>query len=246
MAFLRLRPDDGRVGDGLSRVVWTSHGRHAADRVFWAAVGAYMAVVVGIGLWSYRRASHEEGFLVAGRSLGPIIGGATLMANQVSAGATIGIVGFHYYSGFSYAWTLAAHLDRLGGLRLLRRAEDSRHRRLHAAGLLRCALRQPCRARDRGSLHPRRVLGHAVGAVSGRRSAVHARERPGLLEGRHARRRDHHGLHGAGRHVQQRVRRNAEGRAAARRIHPRRAVPAGSVSAACMGLASRSTRSIRG
>jgi Na+/proline symporter len=27
------------------------------------------------------------------------------MANQVSAGATIGIVGFHYYSGFSYAWS---------------------------------------------------------------------------------------------------------------------------------------------
>jgi Na+/proline symporter len=72
---------------------------------FWAAVAAYMAVVVGIGAWSYRRASHEDGFLVAGRSLGPIVGGATLMANQVSAGATIGIVGFHYYSGFSYAWS---------------------------------------------------------------------------------------------------------------------------------------------
>jgi Na+/proline symporter len=73
--------------------------------VFWIAVGAYMIVVVGIGLWSYGRTSKEEGFLVAGRSLGPILGGATLMANQVSAGATIGIVGFHYYSGFSYAWS---------------------------------------------------------------------------------------------------------------------------------------------
>jgi len=72
---------------------------------FWIAVGAYLIVVVGIGLWSYRRTSREEGFLVAGRSLGPIVGGATLMANQVSAGATIGIVGFHYYSGFSYAWS---------------------------------------------------------------------------------------------------------------------------------------------
>ena len=27
------------------------------------------------------------------------------MANQVGAGATIGMVGFHYYSGISYAWT---------------------------------------------------------------------------------------------------------------------------------------------
>ena len=72
---------------------------------FWIAVGAYMGVVLGIGLWSYRRTADEEGFLVAGRSLGPIVGGATLMANQVSAGATMGIVGFHYYSGFSYAWS---------------------------------------------------------------------------------------------------------------------------------------------
>jgi Na+/proline symporter len=73
--------------------------------VFWIAVVAYMVVVIGIGLWTYRRTAKEEGFLVAGRSLGPIVGGATLMANQVSAGATIGIVGFHYYSGFSYAWS---------------------------------------------------------------------------------------------------------------------------------------------
>ena len=72
---------------------------------FYTIVGAYLVLVCGIGLRNYRRASTEEGFLAAGRSLGPIIGGATLMANQVSAGATIGMVGFHYFSGISYAWT---------------------------------------------------------------------------------------------------------------------------------------------
>ncbi|MFN8573544.1 MAG: sodium:solute symporter family protein [Gemmatimonadaceae bacterium] len=72
---------------------------------FYVIVGAYLALVCGIGLYNYRRASTEEGFLAAGRSLGPIVGGATLMANQVSAGATIGMVGFHYFSGISYAWT---------------------------------------------------------------------------------------------------------------------------------------------
>jgi Na+/proline symporter len=72
---------------------------------FYIIVGAYLVLVCGIGLYNYRRASTEEGFLAAGRSLGPIIGGATLMANQVSAGATIGMVGFHYFSGISYAWT---------------------------------------------------------------------------------------------------------------------------------------------
>jgi SSS family transporter len=72
---------------------------------FYATVGAYLVLVCGIGLYNFRRASSEEGFLAAGRSLGPILGGATLMANQVSAGATIGMVGFHYFSGISYAWT---------------------------------------------------------------------------------------------------------------------------------------------
>lgn len=72
---------------------------------FYLTVGAYLVLVCGIGLYNYRRTATEEGFLAAGRSLGPIIGGATLMANQVSAGATIGMVGFHYFSGISYAWT---------------------------------------------------------------------------------------------------------------------------------------------
>ena len=72
---------------------------------FYVIVGAYLVLVCGIGLYNYRRASTEEGFLAAGRSLGPVLGGATLMANQVSAGATIGMVGFHYFSGISYAWT---------------------------------------------------------------------------------------------------------------------------------------------
>lgn len=72
---------------------------------FYAAVAAYLVTVCAIGLATYRRASSEEGFLVAGRSLGPVLGGATLMANQVSAGTTIGIVGFHYFSGMGYAWT---------------------------------------------------------------------------------------------------------------------------------------------
>jgi SSS family transporter len=72
---------------------------------FYVAVALYIATVCIIGLRSYHKTKSEEGFLVAGRSLGPIVGGATLMANQVSAGATIGMVGFHYYSGISYAWT---------------------------------------------------------------------------------------------------------------------------------------------
>jgi Na+/proline symporter len=72
--------------------------------LFFVAVGLYVVAVCAIGLTQYRKTRDEAGFFVAGRSLGPIVGGATLMANQVSAGTTIGIVGFHYFSGISYAW----------------------------------------------------------------------------------------------------------------------------------------------
>jgi Na+/proline symporter len=73
--------------------------------LFFTAVALYVAAVCAIGLAQFRKTRDEAGFFVAGRSLGPIVGGATLMANQVSAGTTIGIVGFHYFSGISYAWT---------------------------------------------------------------------------------------------------------------------------------------------
>ncbi|HXV85853.1 MAG TPA: sodium:solute symporter family protein, partial [Gemmatimonadales bacterium] len=73
--------------------------------LFFVAVAAYVVAVCAIGLTQYRKTRDEAGFFVAGRSLGPVVGGATLMANQVSAGTTIGIVGFHYFSGISYAWT---------------------------------------------------------------------------------------------------------------------------------------------
>ncbi|HUA83466.1 MAG TPA: sodium:solute symporter family protein [Bryobacteraceae bacterium] len=70
-----------------------------------SAIGIYVVFACAVGIWSSRKAKDESGFLVAGRSLGPILGGATLMANQVSAGTTVGIVGFHYFSGISFAWT---------------------------------------------------------------------------------------------------------------------------------------------
>jgi len=69
------------------------------------AIALYVVFACGVGIWSSRKARDEAGFLVAGRSLGPILGGATLMANQVSAGTTVGIVGFHYFSGISFAWS---------------------------------------------------------------------------------------------------------------------------------------------
>ena len=53
---------------------------------------------------AYRRTATEDDFLVAGRSIGPIVGGATLAATQLSSGTVVGTVGYHYLTGVSFAW----------------------------------------------------------------------------------------------------------------------------------------------
>ena len=143
---------------------------------FYALVGAYLVLVCGIGLWNYRRASTEEGFLAAGRSLGPVLGGATLMANQVSAGATIGIVGFHYFSGFSYAWSwplvwigwvvaalfIAPRIRRIAGLTLpdyLEARFESKAARALAAS---CKTRSSCSPPSSGALRRPKITTAAI------------------------------------------------------------------------------------
>lgn len=41
---------------------------------FYVVIGLYFAVVVGIGIWSGRKNRNAEDFLVAGRSIGPVVG----------------------------------------------------------------------------------------------------------------------------------------------------------------------------
>ncbi len=66
----------------------------------------YFAVIAGISVWSYFRTETEEDFIVAGRSIGPLVGGAVLAATQISAGTFVGTVGRHYLTGVSwwYIW----------------------------------------------------------------------------------------------------------------------------------------------
>jgi SSS family transporter len=65
---------------------------------------AYFAVVAGISVWGYRRATSEVEFLVAGRTIGPWVGGAVLAATQISAGTFVGTLGRHYLTGVSWTW----------------------------------------------------------------------------------------------------------------------------------------------
>ncbi len=64
----------------------------------------YFAAVVALAWVGYRRTRTSADFIVAGRSLGALVGGATLAATQISAGTFVGTVGLHYMAGVSFAW----------------------------------------------------------------------------------------------------------------------------------------------
>lgn len=74
------------------------------DPVFAGVVIAYFAVVLAIGYYGYKTTNTEEDFLVAGRNVGPLVGGATLSATQMSAGTLVGTFGLHYLLGFGFVW----------------------------------------------------------------------------------------------------------------------------------------------
>lgn len=64
----------------------------------------YLGAVAVIGWRSYRLTRTEADFLIAGRSIGPWVGGAVLAATQISAGTFVGTLGRHYTTGVSWVW----------------------------------------------------------------------------------------------------------------------------------------------
>jgi len=72
--------------------------------VFIAVVVAYLVTILGIGIWGYMHTTTEEEFLVAGRTIGPWVGGCVLAATQISAGTFVGTLGRHYFTGVSWIW----------------------------------------------------------------------------------------------------------------------------------------------
>lgn len=69
---------------------------------FFIIASIYLAIITGISVWSYSRTKTETDFIAAGRSIGPIVGGAVLAATQISAGTFVGTVGRHYLTGVSW------------------------------------------------------------------------------------------------------------------------------------------------
>lgn len=71
---------------------------------FVAVLAVYLVAITGIGIWGYLRTTSQEEFLVAGRTIGPWVGGAVLAATQISAGTFVGTLGRHYFTGVSWIW----------------------------------------------------------------------------------------------------------------------------------------------
>lgn len=84
-------------------------------------VGAYMVVMLGVGIWAYGKTHTAEDFMVAGRSLGAAIIAGTLIATWMGSGTITGSRNsVAYGSGLLPAMLLAtASLLGIGCLKLL-------------------------------------------------------------------------------------------------------------------------------
>ena len=55
-------------------------------------VVVYLIAMLGIGFYSSKKVSSNEDFMVAGRSLGPILMAGTLSATEIGGGSSLGVV----------------------------------------------------------------------------------------------------------------------------------------------------------
>src|SRR6204780_778750 len=67
-------------------------------------VVAYMAVILAAGFWARLKATTQDEFLVAGRSVGPWLYSGTLAAIVLGGGSTVGGVKLGYQYGISGMW----------------------------------------------------------------------------------------------------------------------------------------------
>jgi SSS family solute:Na+ symporter len=72
-------------------------------------LAVYMAGMVAVGFWTQRKAVNQEEFLVAGRSVGPVLYSGTLAAIIIGGGATVGGVKLGYTYGLSGMWLVAMY-----------------------------------------------------------------------------------------------------------------------------------------
>ena len=69
------------------------------------SIGAYMALMIGIGIYSYRKSSsNSEEFLIGGRKMGAAVTALSAGAADMSGWLLMGLPGAMYFTGLSSAW----------------------------------------------------------------------------------------------------------------------------------------------
>jgi solute:Na+ symporter, SSS family len=68
----------------------------------------YSIGIVLFGLWTARFVRHSSDFFVAGRSLGPGLVFASMLASNIGAGSTVGVASLAYRDGISAWWWVGA------------------------------------------------------------------------------------------------------------------------------------------
>ncbi|GGF09342.1 solute:Na+ symporter, SSS family [Chishuiella changwenlii] len=81
------------------------------------SIGLYMALMIGIGIYSYRKStSNSEEFLIGGRKMGAAVTALSAGAADMSGWLLMGLPGAMYFTGLSSAWiaiglTLGCYLN---------------------------------------------------------------------------------------------------------------------------------------
>ena len=69
------------------------------------SIGAYMALMIGIGIYSFRKsANNSEDFLIGGRKMGAAVTALSAGAADMSGWLLMGVPGAMYFTGMSSAW----------------------------------------------------------------------------------------------------------------------------------------------
>ena len=69
-----------------------------------AALVIYFAILIGIGLVSYKKNDDMEGYALGGRALGPWVTSMSAEASDMSGWMLMGLPGYAYLAGISAAW----------------------------------------------------------------------------------------------------------------------------------------------
>lgn len=71
----------------------------------WVSLGAYFALMLGIGFYAWRKAAaNAEGYMLGGRDLGPAVTALSAGASDMSGWLLMGLPGAVYIGGLAAAW----------------------------------------------------------------------------------------------------------------------------------------------